>query len=127
MTEHTHSETAAVANPAEAREANPARAYRQRGRAAAKRRQRTRAAMRSETRTLAFAGSEDAHTLAQNPNRAKRHTAPASQRDPRTADRKRTEPRKLLVTTFRGLPSYPPFRTKNIVRGVRGVITEGDS
>lgn len=94
-------------------------------RAAARNRAQHGAAVGAAVAPLAFARDADArHALDVNPNRGKRHAAPASTRDPRTTDRKRTEPRKTLLTYSRNQPSLPPIESKNIPRAHgRGVIT----
>lgn len=78
MQENAITRIDAVTTPAQAQEPNPARAYRARGRQAKRQKARTANALRSETRTLAFRGSEDAHSIAPNPNRAKRHASRAN-------------------------------------------------
>jgi hypothetical protein len=124
-------------------EANPARAYRARGKRLKRRAARTRNALRSEPSTLAFRGTDDAHNLAPNPNRAKRHASRANLNlhdDPSEAARARVsgnEGRRRhggtcrtpeLKTTFARIPSLgPAYSRRAIPDGTINPRTEPDS
>lgn len=100
---------------------NPNPRSRNRTRGARATRKRTAAALRSDTRTVAFARTDDAHTLAGNPNKAKRHAAKLDnsprftprQYAPGAPDAKRHY-MPTLETSFARIPSLPPILSKRV-------------